>query len=316
MSRCTLKLFLYIFYAVLNLPMFIRAEMHQPLSGGETTPHGKIAFVPAGPGEPATDRSKRLNVFVFSKEKKSTLAGFSIRTNAWFARLFNKRLKAITISRPEDLPVKMKELMDRHPGYRIGNLWFDSHGSYRAGYSLFLMGFDTVDHRRVDSPRIRAALDSVSRYCDEQSFVTIGSCYASADYTRPANQYLPSTPMNGDSLMLAVSRSFPNTPILGSESWVMTKPFMFGSRTGINGFPFAKHFRDTIFRPVWERLGQWKQLSPGGTSPEPVRSVSLSGGGDIRFNERDYLDKERARRKQKKHLSNLEPDLYGNAHPK
>jgi hypothetical protein len=264
----------------------------------------------------APDPSKRLNVFVFSREKHTTLAGLSIRTNAWFAGLFSRRLRSIRISSPEELSGKIRALMDKHPGYRIGNLWIDSHGSYRAGFSLFLLGMDTVDHHRVDSPRIRAALGSIAPYCDEKSFVTIGSCYGSADYIRPANQYLPVSMMNGDSLMLAVAKSFPQTPVLAAESWVMTKPFMFGSRTGINGFPLAKHFRDTIFRPVWERLGQWKELAPGGSLPQPVNSVSLTGNGDIRFNEKNYLDKESARRKQRKHLGNLEPDLYGNSHPK
>lgn len=270
----------------------------------------------AGPDDPDTASGKRLNVFIFSREKHTTMAGFSIRTNAWFAGLFNRKLHSIKISSPEELSSKLEALMARHPGYRLGNLWIDSHGSYRAGYSLFLLGYDTVDHRRVDSPGIRTALATVARYCDAHSYVTIGSCYGSADYIRPANQYLPASPMNGDSLMLAVARSFPETPVLAAESWVMTKPFMFGSRSGINGFPLAKHFRDTIFRPVWERLGQWKMLPPGAEKPEVVPSVSLSGGGDIRFNESNYLDKEGARRRQRKHLGNLEPDLYGNAHPK
>ncbi len=264
----------------------------------------------------ADDHSKRLNIFVFSQEKNTTMAGFSIRANTWLAGLFSKRLHAIRISGPAELSAKLDALMARFPGHLIGNLWIDSHGSFRAGRSLFLLGYDTVDHLLADSPPVRMALAAMSRYCDEHSIVTIGSCYGSADYLRPANQYLPASPMKGDSLMLSVAKSFPRTPILAAESWVMTKPFMFGSRSGINGFPLARHYRDTIFRPVWERLGQWKMLSPGGSKPEPAGSISLSGSGDIRFNAVGYLQNNGARHRQRKHLSHLEPDLYGDSHPK
>jgi hypothetical protein len=252
----------------------------------------------------------RINVFVFSKESHFTLSSFAIRTNTRFAQIFSHRIKVVKIQSPAELPSKMKELMDRHPDKMIGNLWIDSHGTYRSGRSLFMLGEDTINYLSIANPQVMEALSAVAAYCDEKSFVALGACYGSATYNRPANHIVPEKRMNGDSLLLQLGKAFTLTPVLASESWVMTKPFMFGSKWGISGYPLEHRFRDELFRPVWERLGMWRILEPGANEVKPVNTVSLSGKGDIRFNESNYLDREKHKKKQGKNLSKLEPGLY------
>jgi hypothetical protein len=258
----------------------------------------------------AAKTTGRINVFIFSKESHFTLSSFAMRTNTRFAQVFSRKIKVVKITTPDELPGKMKELMDRHPDKMIGNLWIDSHGTYRSGQSLFMLGEDTVNHLTIRIPEVNRALAGVAPYCDEKSFVALGACYGSATYHRPANHIVPERAMNGDSLLLQLGRLFPITPILASESWVMTKPFMFGSKWGVAGYPLEHRFRDELFRPVWDRLGMWRILDAGASAVRPVNTVSLSGKGDIRFNDFNYLDRDKHKRKQEKNISKLQPGLY------
>ncbi len=252
----------------------------------------------------------RVNVFVYSKETHFTLSSFVIRTSTRLAQIFSRKIKVLKIRSPEELPLKMGELMSRHPNQMIGDLWIDSHGTYRSGRSLFMLGFDTVNFVTMDEPRIRKSLQDISIYCDRSSYVTLGACYGSATYDRPSNHILSSSAMQGDSLLLQLGKAFPRTPILASQSWVMTKPFMFGSKWGISGYPLGRRFRDEIFRPVWEQLGNWRMLDPDSGTVRDVNTVSLTSIGDIRFNDINYIDQKKHLRKRSKNLAKLKPGLY------
>lgn len=116
--------------------------------------------------------------------------------------------------------------------------------------------------------------------------------------------------MYGDSLLLAMSSIFSISPVFGTESWVMVKPLAFGSRWGLSGYPIEGKYMDEIYRPVWERMGFWKKVSPGENYITAVNTPFLSRDGDLQFNTQDYLSTEKHQKKLNRKLKKLKPGVY------
>lgn len=153
--------------------------------------------------------------------------------------------------------------MEVHQDKMIRHLWFGSHGKYKTGFSMFNIGRDTLNIKNILEPAYAGQMEKLTVYCDESSQITIGACYAAATYKRPANKYLKDQNMYGDSLLIAMSSIFQLSPVYGTESWVMVKPFLFGKQWGITGYPIDLKYMDEIYRPVWERIGAWKKVAAG-----------------------------------------------------
>jgi hypothetical protein len=200
--------------------------------------------------------------------------------------------------------------MDANPEKMIKHLWFDSHGKYKKGKSLFTIGNDTLTIENILDPVFAGKLEQLTAYCDEESQITIGSCYGAASYNRPANKYLDESPMKGDSLLLAMGKIFSISPVYGSESWVMVKPFLFGSKWGLSGHPPDGKYMDEIYKPAWESIGSWKMADPKTKELMLVHTPYLGSNGDLKFNATDYLSVQKHQVKMKRKVKKLKPGKY------
>ncbi len=254
--------------------------------------------------------SGSINLFVLKKEKKFNLASFGFRLNTKFASLFHKNIKTIEVKSLDDLVHKANKLMEANPDKMIKHLWFDSHGKYKKGKSLFTIGYDTLTIENILDPAFAGKLAELTAYCDEKSHITIGSCYGAASYNRPANKYLNESPMNGDSLLLAMGKIFSISPVYGCESWVMVKPFLFGSKWGLSGHPPDGKYMDEIYKPVWENMGYWTKVDPETRKLTQVHTPYISSDGDLKFNSNDYLSVQKRRDKMNRKVKKLKPGKY------
>jgi hypothetical protein len=258
----------------------------------------------------AAKSTGRINLFIFSYEKKFNLSSFAMQSSTKISRLFNKKIKIIYASSAEEMADRVEALMEKHADQMIGHLWFDSHGRYKAGRAQFNIGKDTIYYYKLNDPALRAEFLKLTAYCDEQTQITIGACYASADFNRPGNDKIASRIMDGDSLMRAIASVFSISGVYATDSWVMTRPFMFGRKWALAGYPLENKFRDEIYKPVWERMGNWKTIEPGSSAIKPIHTAYLTGDGGLAFNERDYLSSMDNQKKMKKKVAKLKPGLY------
>jgi hypothetical protein len=251
-----------------------------------------------------------INLFVLNREKKFNLSSFGFRFNAFFAQLFDKKIQIVRVVSLADLVEQTNALMAIHSDKMIGHLWFDSHGKFKKGFSLFNIGIDTLTCQNIKDYENVAYLEQLTAYCDEKSQITIGSCYGAATYNRPANQLVSASPMLGDSLLLAMSSIFSLSPIYGSESWIMVKPFNFGKEKGLSGFPIERRFTDEIYRPAWQSIGSWKKVEPGTQKLIPVHTAYLGKSGSLEFNQSDYLSSVKNQKKVNRKMKKLKPGRY------
>jgi hypothetical protein len=258
----------------------------------------------------AVAATKRVNVFILSREKKFNLASAVFRLEASVRRVFNKHFVLVRANSLEEMVTKTDSYMQEHPREMIGHLWIDSHGRYKKGYSFFSVGVDTLNAYNLRSLEMRGKMEKLTAFCDEQTSITIGACYGAADFLRPGNGILAPSYMAGDSLLLQMGEIFQISPVYGCPSWVMAKPFCFGSRWGISGFPPGRKYMDEIYRPVWERLGQWKRVPAGQKIIEDVPTPYLTRGGGFEVDGNTYQSLSRNKRRMEKKLRQLKPGLY------
>ncbi len=204
---------------------------------------------------------ERLNFFIVSKRKKGHL-DLATRYNILRTKLRGlshpNTFIAIIASDMNDAVVKMKRNLDA-TSTQLGTVWFDSHGAYKKGYSLFCVGKDECNSHTLVEPELESALKQIDGYSDNQTKVVIGSCYGGATYTRESIDYTQTFKMDGDSLMKALARHFSTASIYGSESWVMSKPGLFNRKPAVAGNPGRKLFLDVCYKPAWENIGRWNE---------------------------------------------------------
>jgi hypothetical protein len=258
----------------------------------------------------ALSATKRVNVFILSRERNFNLTSAVFRFEASLRRIFNKNIVLIKANSLEEMGIKTDRYMLEHPDEMIGHLWIDSHGRYKKGYSFFSVGVDTLNAFNLRAMDIRGHLEKLTAFCDEQTAITIGSCYGAADFLRPGNDILTPSYMAGDSLLLQMGEIFQISPVYGCPSWVMAKPLSFGRRWGISGYPIERKYMDEIFRPVWERLGQWKRVPAGEQRIEDVPTPFLTPTGALQMDGRSYQSLSRNKRRMEKKLKHLKPGMY------
>ena len=251
-----------------------------------------------------------INIYVISKDK---YFDFTNRIIVWQAKLaaflHNKKLKIILVTSTADAEKKIAALMNSHH-YIINNLWLDSHGKYRKGYSSLMIGSDEYDYKNISDSNYFSELKKIASYCDEYTRIGIGSCYAAADYDFPVLKNGAYENMHGDSLLKGLAKIFRGSSVYACVSWVMAKPWIFGSKNALGGYPLDRQYRDSIFLPVWKSMGTWHRYSTLAQKMDTVNTVYLSRRGDILVQDEPYLLQKKAQRKQARNLKRLRPGLY------
>lgn len=255
-------------------------------------------------------QKKGINIYVISKDKYFDFTNRIILWQAKAASFFHgKKLKIILAKSTNDAEKKIEGLVDKHH-YIINNLWFDSHGKYRKGYASFMIGTDEYNYKNISDSDHIYFLKKIANFCTPNTKIGIGSCYAGADYEFPVLKNGMYVNMYGDSLLKGMANIFKGSSIFGSESWVMAKPWIFGSKNAMAGYPLDREYRDVIFKPVWEHMGVWHRYSTTSSQMETINTVHLSKTGEILIDKNSYLTQKKAQRKLSRNLMKLKPDLY------
>lgn len=261
----------------------------------------------------STAKKRSLNFFILSKRKKGKLdpaTRFNVLRTKAKSLLRPKRFVAIVA---KDAAHASDKIMNRLEIYNanIGTIWFDSHGSYKKGYSLFYIGHDEINCKKLKDSSFTNPFKTLTPYTTSDTKLVIGACYGGATYRRSSIDYRDTTRMNGDSLMIAMSKFFPQAKIYGSESWVMTKPGIFNdNKASVAGFPKRKLYHDVCYRPAWENIGKWNEYDAATGALVQINSVTLDSYGNLELIKWSFNEKPGTQKDIQKNISKLETDLF------
>jgi len=254
----------------------------------------------------------KMNFFIISKPKKGKIdpaSRFNILRGKIKGLFRKKTFVAIVAKDASHASAKIQRKLNKYER-RIGTLWFDSHGMYKKGYSLFFIGHDEVSYYTLKDSAVASPLRQLAAYSTDETKVVIGSCYGGATYYRCSIDYKDTTRMNGDSLMIAIGRVLKAATVYGSESWVMTKPGLFLKRAAVAGYPRRKLFRDLAYQPAWENMGKWNEYNALTNSFASINPVTMDMYGNLMVRNISYTSKEEVIKDINKMLGKLEPGLY------
>jgi len=259
------------------------------------------------------EKKQKINFFIVSKRKKGKLdpaTSFNVLRTKIKSLWRPKNFVAIIAGDAEQASAKIIHRLKKYNA-NIGTVWFDSHGSYKKGYSLFYIGHDEVSFIKLKDSSFTNPFDSLTPYVTNETRLVIGSCYGGATYHRSSIDYRDTTRMNGDSLMMALGKFFPQAKIYGSESWVMTKPGIFNDKgAAVAGFPKRKLFHDACYRPAWENIGKWNEYNAATGTLTQINSVTLDSYGNLELVRRSFNEKPATQKDIQKNILKLEADLF------
>jgi hypothetical protein len=257
-------------------------------------------------------QKKKLNFFIAGKRKKGKLDPAS-RFNAFRSKIKSllrpKKFVAIIARDGNQASAKIQYRLKKYNAI-IGTLWFDSHGMYKKGYSLFTIGKDEYNYKSVKDSSFANPLRQLAAYANNETKIIIGSCYGGATYNRSSIDDKDTTRMNGDSLMIGVGKIFGKGSIYGSESWVMTKPGLFLKRAAVAGHPGRKLFMDCCYQPAWENIGKWNEYNAVTDKFSAINPVTLDMYGNAAVRTSSYAEKEKVKKEIIKKIGKLEKGLY------
>jgi hypothetical protein len=277
-------------------------------------------LVNAKVGSPKPDHSEmdsvssrqRLNFFIISKRKKGHL-DLATRYNILRTKIRGLSHKntfiAIIAEDMKDAVLKMKRNLEA-TNTKLGTVWFDSHGAFKKGYSLFYVGKDECNSHSLLEPEMDNTLQQIDGYSDNYTKVVIGSCYGGATYTRQSIDYTQTYRMDGDSLMKALSRHFNTASIYGSESWVMSKPGLFNRKPSVGGNPGRKLFLDVCYKPAWENIGRWNVYESASDRFLSSNTIALDESGNLVVRDKPYVIEKKIKKEVEAKLKKLQPGLY------
>lgn len=255
---------------------------------------------------------RHVNFFVVSKRKPGKFDPAS-RFNVFRAKIKSffrkKKFVAIVAEDAGQMSSKVQRHLKKNKA-NLGTLWFDSHGMYKKGYSLFFIGHDEYSYYSLQDSAVAEPLRQLAAFADEKTNVVIGSCYGGATYHRASIDYADTTCMNGDSLMIALGNIFQRSTIYGSESWVMTKPGLFLKRAAVAGHPSRKLFLDICYQPAWERIGKWNEYNAQTSRFSSINPLTMDMYGNVLIRTLPYAEKDEVRKTVTKKLQQLKPGLY------
>jgi len=261
----------------------------------------------------STEQKQKLNFFVVSKRKKGKLdpaTSFNVLRTKIKSLWRPKNFVAIIAADADQASAKIVHRLKKYNA-NIGTVWFDSHGLYKKGYSLFYIGHDEISFKKLKDSSFTNPFDSLTPYATNETRLVIGSCYGGATYHRSSIDYRDTTRMNGDSLMIALAKFFPQAKIYGSESWVMTKPGIFNDKgVAVAGFPKRKLFHDVCYRPAWENVGKWNEYNAATGMLTQINSVTLDSYGNLEVVRRSFNEKPATQKDIQKNILKLEADLF------
>ena len=258
-----------------------------------------------------TVQKRQLNFFIISKPKKGKIdlaSRFNIVRTKVRGFFLKKRFVSIVAGSAEEMNVKVQRRLNKYNA-SIGTLWFDSHGIYKKGHSLFLIGKDEFNYKSVRDTNYAKPFEQLAPYCTDKTSVVIGSCYGGATFKRASLYSADTLRMNGDSLMMGLAADFKNATVYASESWVMTKPGLFKKRASVAGYPLRKLFRDVVYRPAWENVGLWNEYSTRIQKLLHIPPVTMDKFGDILICQNYYTSKGKVKRKIARKMRKLHPGL-------
>ena len=250
-------------------------------------------------------QEERHNFYITGKDKGFHFSSLTVKAQAWIHDVMGKKFHYLAVSNDEDAVKMMKEILDEHHA-KIGSLWFDSHGLYKQGYSSFHIGNAEFSYKNINEQSATVFLEQLKIYCDTVTHIGLGSCYGGATFDFPGNDQAPAGRMNGDSLMIGLGKIFTASTIYASESWVMNKPGVFADNFAFAGYPWGKKYKKAVWTPVWNYLGYWKKYNHQTKEMLPVNTVALDRSGNINIRSRNYMELEKAKRKQQKNMAKLE----------
>jgi hypothetical protein len=260
-----------------------------------------------------TKKKQKLNFFIVSKRKKGKLdpaTRFNVLRTKIKSLSRPKSFVAIIAADAEQASAKIRHRLEKYNA-SIGTIWFDSHGAYKRGYSLFYIGHNEISFKNINDSSSANAFTSLTPYANYDTRLVIGSCYGGATYQRSSIDYRDTTHMNGDSLMMALGKFFPQARIYGSESWVMTKPGIFNDhKAAVAGFPKRKLFRDVCYRPAWENIGKWNEYNAVTGTLTHINSITLDSYGNLAMIRWSYNGKPGTQKDIQKNILKLEADLF------
>ena len=261
--------------------------------------HGRAQF--------DSTNKRHCNFYIYTKEAGAKIDFFG-KTILLRARiksaLSKKALYVIVAENSQQVSNRMIEILNDRKAM-IGNVWIDSHGLYRQGYSSFHIGIDEFSYKNILDTTYTKSLRDLAAYCDEQTNFGLGSCYGGATFNFPGSATALPGRMNGDSLMIGLGNIFTRSIIYGSESWVMAKPGILNDNFGFAGYPLGKRYRTTYWKPVWERLGKWNRYSKISGIFEPVNTIALNGKGQINVRMRSYQQLEKGQKAVRRNVAKL-----------
>jgi hypothetical protein len=262
--------------------------------------------------ENSVSQKKKLNFFVISKRKKGKFdpaTRFNVFRAKWRSFFHRKHMITIIATDITNMNKKVNYWLNKDHA-DIGTIWFDSHGSYKKGYSIFHIGNDEISYKTLKVKETRSALENLATHTTGDTRIIIGSCYGGATYERASIDYRDTTRMKGDSLMIALGKIIRNGIVYGSESWVMTKPGLFRKQPAVGGAPGQHLFLDVCYEPAWKNVGVWNQYDIYKDSFEKINPVALDKKGNLVIRSLPFIIEKHKEKKIEKKLSMLQPDLY------
>lgn len=256
-------------------------------------------------------QKKQLNFFIICPPKKGKL-DLAARYNTLRGKLnglfHKKKFVAIVAKDAKQMSETIRFILKKNNAC-IGTLWFDSHGLYKKGYSLFYIGHDEYSYHSTKDSLFIEPLREVAAFTNESSRIVIGSCYGGATYNRKSLYTEDTLRMNGDSLMISLGNIFNKAAIIGSESWVMTKPGLFTRKSAVTGYPTRRLFRDVVYQPAWQHIGQWNIYYPSSKKFSALNGVTMDRNGNLFSFKNSYTSIDNNRKKIDKKMKRLKPGL-------
>ncbi|HPG11535.1 MAG TPA: hypothetical protein PLU37_08400 [Chitinophagaceae bacterium] len=259
---------------------------------------------------PSPAKERKLNFFIVSKREKGSLdlaTRFNIMRSKVKSFFRKEKFVAIVAKNSREASSKIQYRLKKNNAV-IGTLWFDSHGKYIKGYSLFYVGNDEFNPHSIHDKVVTKPIQELAPFIDSNSNIIIGSCYGGATYHRTSIDYTDTTRMNGDSLMIGLGEILGNGKVYGSEGWVMTKPGLFQKKAAVEGYPKRKLFLDKCYKPVWEHVSKWNSYVVTSDEFRPVNALTMDKFGNLKIRERST--KPGKEKKIQENLKRLKPGLY------
>ncbi len=253
---------------------------------------------------------KRINFFVSTRTKKVDPATKSAQLQAWITnRLQKGKIYSMFVESPKEMEDRITAVLKKYDAL-IGNIWFDSHGHYNRRRSSFEIGGIEYNAQSITDSSVNIHFRNLAAYCDINTTVGIGSCYGGATYTLPAIEGFPEQHMQGNILMMNISRILSNATVFGSESFVMSGPGIFTAGYNLAGYPRMRKFKSPIYKPVWDHLGKWNCYNGKMGTFYPVTTVTLAHDGSIYCKQFEYLTIKNNREKQIKKILKFKQTNY------